>query len=288
MNLEQLEKIKTIAIMAMFSDDTLMENLVLKGGNALDIVYRVGTRASLDLDFSMPDDIDFLLWSDKIHDILLKTFQEHGLYVFDVKVQKRPSNRSISTPDFWGGYKIEFKVIDNDLYNENKGDSEALRRKSIEIASDHRKKFSIDISKYDYCEKKVEREIDGLTIYVYSPEMIFFEKIRSICQQMPEYKLKSSKGPRAKDFFDIFSVKQHFNINPLATENLELLKNIFAAKEVPLDLIKYVITQKEFHRPDFDSIRDTVKPGTKLRSYDFYFDFVVDLTAKLVQSLGIE
>jgi predicted nucleotidyltransferase component of viral defense system len=288
MDLKKLEEIKKIAIMAMFSDDTLMENLVLKGGNALDIIYRIGSRASVDLDFSMPEDFNIVFYSDKIESLLVNTFQEHNMHVFDVKVKKRPKTPASSTPDFWGGYKIEFKVIDGELYVKYKDDLELLRRYSLEIASDHKRKFSIDVSKHDYCNHKVEHEIDGLMVYVYSPEMILFEKVRSICQQMPEYKLRLSPSARARDFFDIHSVMQHFKIDLLTDENLEMLKNIFAAKEVPLDLIKLVDQQREFHRPDFVSITDTVKPDIKLKSYDFYFDFVVDMTNKLVQALGIE
>ncbi|MCZ2147286.1 MAG: nucleotidyl transferase AbiEii/AbiGii toxin family protein [Bryobacterales bacterium] len=40
----------------------LLECLVLKGGNALNLVYGLTTRTSLDLDFSMSadfDDLDF-------------------------------------------------------------------------------------------------------------------------------------------------------------------------------------------------------------------------------------
>ena len=287
MDVNKLEEIKKIALMAMFSDDVLMENLVLKGGNALDIVYRIGSRASLDLDFSMPKDLDILSWSDKIENLLVKTFQEHGLHVFDVKVEKRPNTPSTSTPDFWGGYKIEFKVIDGELYAKHKDDLELLRRYSFEVASDHKRKFSIDVSKHDYCGQKVEHEIDGLMIYVYSPEMILFEKIRSICQQMPEYKHRLSPSARARDFFDIHSIKQHFKIDPLTFENLEVVRKIFASKDVPLVLLKNIEKQKEFHRPDFISIVDTVKPDTKLRDYDFYFDFVVNLTKKLSKALGV-
>jgi hypothetical protein len=43
--LERLETIKIHAIIAMFSDDELMEKLVLKGGNALDLIYRISPRA---------------------------------------------------------------------------------------------------------------------------------------------------------------------------------------------------------------------------------------------------
>ena len=45
-----LDRIKRLAIVAMFSDDGLMEKLVLKGGNLLDLVYGISTRASLDVD----------------------------------------------------------------------------------------------------------------------------------------------------------------------------------------------------------------------------------------------
>ena len=47
---------KTI-IIAIASDDVLMERLVLKGGNALDIIYQLSDRSSLDLDFSMANDV---------------------------------------------------------------------------------------------------------------------------------------------------------------------------------------------------------------------------------------
>jgi predicted nucleotidyltransferase component of viral defense system len=56
MDLELLERLKKLTIIAMVSDDYLMEKLVLKGGNALDLFYGISPRASLDLDFSMPDD----------------------------------------------------------------------------------------------------------------------------------------------------------------------------------------------------------------------------------------
>ena len=58
MDLKKLEEIKRLAIIAMFSDDVLMDTLVLKGGNALDIVYKIASRSSIDLDFSMEQDFD--------------------------------------------------------------------------------------------------------------------------------------------------------------------------------------------------------------------------------------
>src|SRR5258706_7054219 len=54
----RFERIKRLVIVAMFSDDDLMERLVLKGGNALDLVFGVAARASVDVDFSMAGDFD--------------------------------------------------------------------------------------------------------------------------------------------------------------------------------------------------------------------------------------
>ncbi len=58
LDIEKLKEIKRTAIIALFSDDDLMDSLVLKGGNALDIVYGIAQRASLDLDFSIDKEFD--------------------------------------------------------------------------------------------------------------------------------------------------------------------------------------------------------------------------------------
>jgi hypothetical protein len=38
-----IEQIRRMVIMALFSDDVLVEKLVLKGGNALRLVYGIGS-----------------------------------------------------------------------------------------------------------------------------------------------------------------------------------------------------------------------------------------------------
>jgi predicted nucleotidyltransferase component of viral defense system len=48
--------VRRVVITAMFSDDLLSAHLVLKGGNALNLVYGLSNRTSLDLDFSMDSD----------------------------------------------------------------------------------------------------------------------------------------------------------------------------------------------------------------------------------------
>ncbi|RZK44951.1 MAG: hypothetical protein EOO61_01945, partial [Hymenobacter sp.] len=58
MELSLLDRIKRLVIVALVTDDILMETLVLKGGNALSIAYGVGNRGSVDLDFSMEQDFE--------------------------------------------------------------------------------------------------------------------------------------------------------------------------------------------------------------------------------------
>ena len=58
-------EVKKWAIVAMFSDDDLLERLVLKGGNLLDVVYSISSRASVDLDFSLEGEFENLAYLEK-------------------------------------------------------------------------------------------------------------------------------------------------------------------------------------------------------------------------------
>jgi hypothetical protein len=44
----ELALIRKIAIIALFSDDVLLEHLVLKGGNAISMIYGIQGRTSID------------------------------------------------------------------------------------------------------------------------------------------------------------------------------------------------------------------------------------------------
>ena len=109
--------------------------------------------------------------------------------------------------------------------------------------------------------------------------MIVFEKLRAICQQMPEYRQEvpdPSQSGRARDFFDIHAVLTSFRIDLLTAGNADLLRNIFTSKRVPLRLIGLIPNYREYHRQDFRSVESTVKPGVAVRDFDFYFDYVVE------------
>ena len=86
----------------MFSDDVLLEKLVLKGGNALTLVHKLGARTSMDVDFSMDDDFDDLdKATARIRHALESRFGAAGYVAFDVTMTKRPSvDRSGGR---WGG-----------------------------------------------------------------------------------------------------------------------------------------------------------------------------------------
>src|SRR3972149_6416667 len=104
--MEILERIKKLVIIAMFSDDDLMDLLVLKGGNALDIIYGISMRASVDQDFSMEKDFDqkeLNVIQEKIQKVLSETFHREGYEVFDITFEKRPKEVSPDMADFWGG-----------------------------------------------------------------------------------------------------------------------------------------------------------------------------------------
>jgi len=282
MDLILLEKIKRLAVIAMVSNDELMEQLVLKGGNAIDLIYQISGRASVDLDFSIQnefhkDDLEDL--REKVVTGLVETFRQEGLTVFDITFTEKPERIPDEYKDFWGGYKIGFKVIPSQMYSNGLGNIDSLRRCATVVGPRNRKVFRIEISKFEYCEGKVEKEIDDYTVYVYSTEMLVLEKIRSICQQIPEYKdiIKThSPVARARDFFDIYILLEKFPSDLNSERMKDLLKAIFAAKKVPLGYIKKVSNQREFHRPDWVSVEDTVKRGIKLKGFDFYFDYVVD------------
>lgn len=281
--MDDIDKIKRLTIIAMVSDDYLMEQLVLKGGNAIDIIYQISGRASIDLDYSMSNDFSSheSNISETINNVLSTTFAEEGLCVFDLKFEAKPSGIGpIDEMEFWGGYTIEFKLIPSKIFSEHSGNLKLLRDNASIVGPSNRRTFRIDIGKFEYCSGKVAKELDGYTLYVYSTEMLVLEKLRAICQQIPEYReIVKSHPPaaRARDFFDIYTITQQFPIDMNSQETKDLITAIFAAKKVPLDYLNQVSNHRDFHRTDFVSLKDTVKSGVELKGFDFYFNYVIDM-----------
>jgi hypothetical protein len=266
--------VRRIAITAVFSDDFLFERVVLKGGNALAIVLAMGARTSLDLDFSIESDFEDLAdVALRLEKALQNRFEAAGVIVFDFKFERRPSTERAGQDQRWGGYVASFKLADSARHKELAGDLPALQREATLVGPGQQRVFTIDFSKYEYTKGKLATDLDHYRIFVYTPEMIAIEKLRAICQQMPEYTLNRTPCPRARDFFDIHLILTTTDVDLCSSTNLQITRDIFAAKDVPLYLLQFIEPQREFHRPDWDSVRISTKQP--LQDFDFYFDFVL-------------
>jgi hypothetical protein len=276
-----ISDLKREVILALFADNDLMQQLVLKGGNLLDVVYGISTRPSQDIDLSIGGDIeDPESFRRTIEQALSDWFEKKGYVVFDVTIEEEPRNLMDEYRDFWGGYRVEFKVVGSDVYAAQVADPRKLRLAAMTVVGDNGKKFPIDISKHEYVGEKVSRIVDDFTVFAYSPQMFVAEKLRAICQQMPEYseRLRRHSTPRGRDFLDIHTVSTYFNIDFGGEDFWRTVDRVFQAKRVDVRLLAKIRDDatREFHRPDFASIAPTVQTGFELQGFDFYYDYVID------------
>jgi predicted nucleotidyltransferase component of viral defense system len=277
-----LSVIKRRTISALVSDDIFMGILVLKGGNALDLAYDITSRGSIDIDFSIEND-----FTDQERDrmknqsdyLLNKEFERENFKVFDVTFSEKPKKIHDSVKDFWGGYLLEFKIIELEKFNKYSGDIDRIRREAFSVGKKGSTKFKIDISKYEYTAKSKMRDLDGAVVQVYTPEMLCLEKLRAVCQQTDEYGriiLSMSIRPRARDFYDIINLCEHFDLDFSEPENIELAELIFEAKKVPLEFINLIPNYKDFHFGDWESVLQSLEQNAKIEPFDYYFDLVVE------------
>jgi hypothetical protein len=280
-SLELINKFKKLVIIGLVSDDELMEKLVLKGGNAIELGYGINSRASYDLDFSMEEDFEEeQIIMGKIESNLTRIFIEQGYHLFDFEWHIKPKALRDEVKDFWGGYNILFKVIKQDALAKLDGKIDTKRRNALPLNPGLSPKFSIDISKHEYIGKREERAFEGYTFYIYALEMIVLEKVRAICQQLPEYQeiIGTAKAiGRARDFYDIYTICNGFDVPLNSEETKNNLKATFAAKKVPITFLKEMRFNKKRHEDDFDKqFKATLSAKTDVLDFDVYFNFVMD------------
>jgi predicted nucleotidyltransferase component of viral defense system len=270
-----LDKIKKLTLKALMHDEKLMYGLALKGGNALQLVYDITDRASMDIDFSIEGDfseLDFQRINGTLDALLNDQFQTEQLVVFDIKFIEKPKTNKEKV---WKGYNIEFKVTHEKDWYPN--DIEKTRREAIKIL-DQSTKFSVDISSFEYIASAKKHDLDGTVMLVYTPEMIVIEKLRALCQSLPEYQeiipSARTKG-RARDFYDIWNICNEFSINISSVENRVLLEEIFKAKKVPLEFLELIPQYKDLQKENWSSVEDTLSSSNE--GFDFYFDFTMKL-----------
>ncbi len=233
----------------------------------------------MDIDFSIEDDFtesDYNRINSTLSALLNVEFQKENLVVFDIKFIEKPKTNKVK---IWKGYNIEFKVAHEERWFED--DIEKTRREAIKILGQSTK-FSIDISSFEYISSAKKHDLDGTVLLVYTPEMIVIEKLRALCQSIPEYQdivPTANKKGRARDFYDIWNICNQFSIDISSSENQELIKEIFKAKRVPVSFLNLIEEYKDLQRENWKSVEDTL--GSDNEGFDFYFDYVMKLVDEI-------
>ena len=213
-------------VKALYGDSLLSEQLVLKGGNALALAYRVGGRTSLDLDFSIEGDFDDLPEiSVRMERALTEAFSAAGIRLFDFQLESRPKG---PVSDWWGGYSAEFKLMPESRARELGQSVDEMRRQALTIdPGSQRRKYTVEISKHEFCGDKRLQRIDDFGVRVYSPLLLAAEKLRALLQQHPDYPQIDlrKKRSRARDLYDIWVISDHFSIR--LEMNLATVRSVF-------------------------------------------------------------
>jgi hypothetical protein len=278
---DRLRWLRRQFIAAIGSDPLLGQQLVLKGGNALNLVHELGSRSSLDIDYSLvrdPEDLE--LFGERLFARLRERLSPHGLVVLDPSLQPKPRS-SLIDPQ---GYVAEFKLVRHEDLATHAGDVNTLRKlaQPVDLSGMSGRKFRIEISRHEHCDGRETIEVDGVPCWVYTQPMIVAEKLRALCQQMDGGGRRHPTA-RARDFYDIWAVVSASGLDLTRPEQIELLRATFSAKSVDLRLLALIREQREFHRVDWPSVAAAVSGGT-LRSFDYYFDFVVEQVRRLEAS----
>lgn len=284
------DEIRNTILKAIYSNEQLNENLVLKGGNALKI-HGIVERESQDLDFSLKETIRFSEEKEgkEFKDSISEAFSDKGYFVNAFEFVSKPKKRHDNLPPYWGGYKISFTLLDANIYqdiikSQPSEKMKELNKFAIPLEGDG-KKIEIDLSYDEYVETKEDYNLDGTKIYLYSPLMIVYEKIRASCQQLDEYPLTTNKT-RARDLYDIYkaltnSKQMDLRDQVLSSENFYILENIFRVKEVPFNLMNKLETKKDDLKIDYE---EKVLPQIPSKHQED-FEFIFEYNQKLFQAL---
>lgn len=284
-----LDRIKTVALIAMVSNDELLDMLVLKGGNALHLVHKLSTRNSMDLDFSMEQDyFDGRIASIAgiLEGLLARHFAQIGLQVFDLELIKKPAQLPDPLKSFWGGYTLSYKLIEQDKFEGLKGQQDQLRRQAIR--AEGKQIFEIDFSPFEYTAPKQAVLVENYTVYVYTPLMIVCEKLRAICQQTVEYGQvvgRQTKKSRPRDFYDIYYLVKKLNVDVISPLGLDIIKHMFAVKQVPHEILGSLSSYRQLHAQNQNSLINTVRVDSEILPFDEYFDFVNNLASDVLAAI---
>lgn len=285
MDIAKLKEIRKLVLISMFADDDLLELFVLKGGSAIELAYKIDARSSIDVDLSIENDIsedNLKTVETKIHASLDKVFNSEGYIVFDFNFDHRPKRLHDGFPESWGGYNVTFKIISEDKGHILETNIDLARKMAEGIDLNDKRTFKIEISKYEYTRNKSEKNIDGYTIYVYTPEMIVIEKLRALCQRMNDYQFHmSGKPPRTKDIYDIYVITEKLNVSIL--DHMDLIRDVFELKKVPIKLLGNIKGLYEHYLQGLPTLQATIPGGIDERKFQLCFEHVVSLAEQIIE-----
>ena len=271
-------------LVAIYSHDVLSEKMYLKGGQALRFVHGLKSRLSRDSDFSFPDKIKKEnIFFGYLESAIKKEFLKNKLYVIDFKPTRKPKIKHTSSPDFWTGWAIEFKLITKEQLNLSK-----TRQFASAIVPEGflTNKIPIDISEMEYCGSFETIKIKSIGIKVYSKPLLVLEKLRAICQSHPDYKYRNTHSNRARDFYDIeqiyTQVLNEGKINDFFKELSKHIVKVFEAKDVPLSLINSCLNNDEFLKSQeigWQEVQSTVRGLNQKFSY--YIQTIKSIVEKI-------
>ena len=284
------DEMRNTILKAIYSDSDLKENLVLKGGNALKL-YNITDRSSQDLDFSIKESIRYEKENEgkKLQDLISDAFQQVGFLVVGFEFIEKPKKRNKDLPPFWGGYKISFAIVDTEKYQDKIDLQDPDKMKELskygENLENNSKKIEIDLSYDEYVADKKSYDLEGTTIYLYSPLMLVYEKIRASCQQLDDYKLVGNKT-RARDLYDIYKIltnTRQTNLREAVLDqcNFYILENIFKAKDVPLELMLKLDSKKSDLAEDYKTKVIPQISADEIEEFDYIFFYNKNLFENL-------
>ena len=284
------DEMRNTILKAIYSDSDLKETLVLKGGNALKL-YNITDRSSQDLDFSIKESIRYEKENEgkKLQDLISDAFQQVGFLVVGFEFIEKPKKRNKDLPPFWGGYKISFAIVDTEKYQDKIDLQDPDKMKELskygENLENNSKKIEIDLSYDEYVADKKSYDLEGTTIYLYSPLMLVYEKIRASCQQLEDYKLVGNKT-RARDLYDIYKIltnTRQTNLREAVLDqcNFYILENIFKAKDVPLELMLKLDSKKSDLAEDYKTKVIPQISTDEIEEFDYIFFYNKNLFENL-------
>lgn len=293
-NLLDDKTLRKIILQSLFLEDILAENLTLKGAQSLALL-KVGNRTTRDLDFSATLDPVQENLEDIFRKALKQGFEENEsiLVKFSFNFQPRKKESMIIPnplkPDdeiIWGGYNIKLGALSVAYYQEKKA---LQQQKGKEFKPEqYANNAEIDISFGEYTKGRIETDVEGVSVFVYTPLMTVYEKARASAQQLKEYKISSVKT-RSRDIYDIYQLLTNENLNIkdnlYKPENIEILKNMFQIKGVDTALLNKISDYEKELTKDFqDNVTAQIpQNGEGQNTFHYMFYVVNEMFKKLYE-----